>query len=114
MCSADICYPDGRTFEGDSRNILKRSIDDLNEMGYYCEVGTECSFYLFTQDEYGNPSKTPHDQGTYYDVAPVDKGENIRREICLTLEEMGYSAPAFPSRGGSRSARNYFYARQPR
>lgn len=85
----DICYPDGRTFEGDSRNILKRSIDDLNEMGYYCEVGTECSFYLFTQDEYGNPSKAPHDQGTYYDVAPVDKGENIRREICLTLEEMG-------------------------
>ncbi len=85
----DICYPDGRTFEGDSRNILKRSVDCLKELGYSCDIGSECKFYLFELDEYGNPTNKPHDNGTYYDVAPVDKGENIRREICLTLEEMG-------------------------
>lgn len=85
----DICYPDGRIFEGDSRNILKRAVDELGELGYYCEIGTECKFYLFELDEYGKPTKTPHDRGTYYDVAPADRGENIRREICLTLEEMG-------------------------
>lgn len=85
----DICYPDGKTFEGDSRNILKRAVDDLGEIGLYSEIGSECKFYLFELDERGNPTKTPHDNGTYYDVAPVDRGENVRREICLTLEEMG-------------------------
>ena len=85
----DICYPDGKMFEGDSRNILKRSVDQLGEEGLYCEIGTECEFYLFELDERGKPTKTPHDNGTYYDVAPIDRGENIRREICLTLEEMG-------------------------
>ena len=85
----DICYPDGKMFEGDSRNILKSSVDRLGEEGMYCEIGTECNFYLFNLDEHGGPTKIPHDNGSYYDVAPVDRGENIRREICLTLEEMG-------------------------
>ena len=49
----DICYPDGRTFEGDSRNILKRSVDCLKELGYSCDIGSECKFYLFELDEYG-------------------------------------------------------------
>lgn len=84
----DICYPDGRPFEGDSRNILKQSVNNLSEMGYHCEIGSECQFYLFELDEYGLPTKQPHDNGTHYDVAPLDKGENVRREICLTLEEM--------------------------
>ena len=61
----------------------------MKELGYSCDIGSECKFYLFELDEYGNPTNKPHDNGTYYDVAPVDKGENIRREICLTLEEMG-------------------------
>lgn len=85
----DICYPDGRPFEGDSRNILKSTYRELKEMGYTCNIGAECKFYLFEVDEYGLPAKKPHDMGTYYDVAPADRGENIRREVCLTLEEMG-------------------------
>lgn len=85
----DICYPDGRPFEGDSRNILKSAVCSLADMGYTCSIGAESKFYLFELDEYGLPTKKPHDMGTYYDVAPADRGENIRREICLTLEEMG-------------------------
>lgn len=85
----DIYYPDGTQFEGDSRNILKRSVKELSDLGYNCEIGSECQFYLFELDEYGLPTKKPHDNGTHYDVAPLDKGENVRREICLTLEEMG-------------------------
>ncbi len=85
----DICYPDGRPFEGDSRNILKSVTRELKDMGYTCDIGSESKFYLFELNEYGLPTKKPHDMGTYYDVAPADRGENIRREICLTLEEMG-------------------------
>ena len=83
-----IKYPDGRNFEGDGRYILKTVLDELKEMKYVCKVGTECEFYLFENDEEGFPTKIPFDRGTYFDIAPVDKGENIRREICLTLEEM--------------------------
>ena len=57
-------------------------------MGYICNIGTECEFYLFRTDLDGNPTLTPHDRGSYSDIAPMDKGANIRREICLTLEEM--------------------------
>ncbi|MCI5892016.1 MAG: glutamine synthetase family protein [Clostridiales bacterium] len=85
----DICYPDGRPFEGDSRYILKSVVGKLADMGYTCDIGAESTFYLFELDEYGLPTKKPHDFGAYYDVAPADRGENIRREICLTLEEMG-------------------------
>lgn len=85
----DICYPDGKPFEGDSRNILKNTLLKMREVGYTCDIGAESTFYLFEPDEYGKPTKTPHDMGTYYDVAPIDRGENVRREVCLTLEKMG-------------------------
>lgn len=84
----DIKYPDGRHFEGDGRYILKNLLNELKEMKYICKVGTEFEFYLFETDENGFPTKKPFDMGTYFDIAPIDKGENIRREICLTLEEM--------------------------
>lgn len=84
----DIKYPDGRNFEGDGRYILKNVLNELKEMKYICKVGTEFEFYLFETDENGFPTKKPFDMGTYFDIAPIDKGENIRREICLTLEEM--------------------------
>ncbi len=84
----DIKYPDGRHFEGDGRYILKNVLNELKEMKYICKVGTEFEFYLFETDENGFPTKKPFDMGTYFDIAPIDKGENIRREICLTLEEM--------------------------
>ena len=85
----DIKNPDGTNFECDSRNILKRTIEKMNQAGYGCNIGVECEFYLFKMDELGEPTEIPYDNGTYFDVAPLDKGENIRREICLCLEEMG-------------------------
>jgi glutamine synthetase len=85
----DIKHPNGKAFEGDGRNILRQAVKAAKEMGYECKIGSECEFYLFELDEKGEPTKVPHDQGTYCDIAPLDKGENVRREICLTLEEMG-------------------------
>lgn len=85
----NVRNPDGSDFEGYSRNILKKAIQRCADMGYICNTGTECEFYLFRTDEEGNPTLIPHDRGGYHDVAPLDRGENIRREICLALEEMG-------------------------
>lgn len=85
----DITYPDGRAFESDARTLLKKAIADAKNAGYSFSFGSEMEFYLFKLDENGNPTKEPYDSASYMDIAPDDKGENIRREICLTLEEMG-------------------------
>ncbi len=85
----DVCYPDGTPFEGDSRQILKKAIKLAQQAGFAFTVGTENEFYLFKTDEDGEPTKIPLDYASYMDIAPADKGENVRREICLTLEEMG-------------------------
>ena len=82
---------DGTDYVGDMRSDLINKINDLRLDGYTCEMGTRCEFYLFELDEKGEPTKTPHDNGGYLDVAPLDKCENARREICLSLEEMGLS-----------------------
>lgn len=84
-----ISYPDGRTFECDSRSILKRAVQDAEKKGFHFFFGAEQEFYLFKLDLNGNPTKEPYDNACYMDIAPEDKGENIRREICLTLEQMG-------------------------
>ena len=73
------------------RTELTSFINSLRLDGYSCEMGTKCEFYLFELDEHGEPTKVPHDKGSYMDVAPLDKCENARREICLSLEEMGLS-----------------------
>lgn len=85
----DIRNPDGSPFIGDGRTYLKKAVERCSEMGYSCRIGTECEFYLFKTDENGFPTQTTHDNGGYFDIAPIDKGENIRREICLCLEEIG-------------------------
>lgn len=85
----DIYNPDGTPFIGDGRTYLKKAVERCTQMGYSCQIGTECEFYLFKTDEDGFPTFTTHDNGGYFDMAPVDKGENIRREICLCLEEIG-------------------------
>lgn len=85
----NIRYPDGRPFEADSRRILVNAVEAAQKMGYSVKMGAECEFYLFEEDINGHHTTTPHDRGGYMDIAPADKGENIRREICLTLEEMG-------------------------
>lgn len=85
----DIKYPDGTPYELDCRNILKNAIRAAKEKGISCNFGTEFEFYLFKLDENGNVTDVPCDEAGYMDVFPKDRGENVRREICLTIEEMG-------------------------
>ena len=87
FCS--ITYPDGKPFECDTRSLLKKAVSDAAEAGYTFYFGAEQEFYLFELDEKNRPTKTPYDLAGYMDIAPEDKGENVRREICLTLEQMG-------------------------
>ena len=84
-----ISYPDGKTFECDSRSILKQAVQDAEKAGFQFFFGAEQEFYLFNLDDNGNPTKEPYDNAGYMDIAPEDKGENIRREVCLTLEQIG-------------------------
>jgi glutamine synthetase len=87
----DIKNPDGSEFAHDSRLLLKKVVERCNGMGYVCKIGAECEFYLFRTDENGDPTQITLDNGGYLDISPLDRGENIRREICLCLEEMGIS-----------------------
>ncbi len=84
-----IRYPDGRPFEGDMRMLLGEIDDDAKNSGYEIKAGIESEFYLFKLDADGNPTKVPLDNAGYCDLAPKDKGENVRRQICLYLEQMG-------------------------
>ena len=85
----DIKNPDGTAFPHDARALLKGVEARGEKMGYVCKIGAECEFYLFKTGEDGEPTDAAIDRGGYFDISPLDKGENIRREICLTLEEMG-------------------------
>lgn len=87
----DIKWPDGSIFLCDTRQLLKKAVAAAKENGVCFQFGSEMEFYLFNRDEYGTPTTIPYDQAEYMDIAPDDKGENIRREICLTLEQMGIS-----------------------
>ena len=87
FCS--IVYPDGRSFECDTRALLRRAAVQAEEKGYSFLFGAEQEFYLFKRDGNGEPTQIPYDRAGYMDIAPDDKGENIRREICLTLAQMG-------------------------
>ena len=84
-----ITYNDGTPFECDTRSLLKKAVQDAKNAGYHFAFGAEQEFYLLQLDENGNPTNIPYDRAGYMDVAPEDRGENIRREICLTLEQMG-------------------------
>ena len=84
-----ITHPDGTPFAHDTRQILKDAIADGEKAGCRFAFGAEMEFYLFRLDENGDPTAIPYDRATYMDVAPEDKCENVRREICLTLEQMG-------------------------
>ena len=86
---SSITRPDGTPFTCDTRNLLKAAIADAAEAGYEFTFGAEQEFYLFQLDEDGQPTKIPGDTAGYMDIAPEDRGENVRREICLTLEQMG-------------------------
>lgn len=86
----DVYTADGKPFEGDSRYILKLQIEKAKQLGYTFNAGPECEFFLFHQDENGQPTTITHEKAGYFDLGPVDLGENARRDIVLTLEGMGY------------------------
>jgi len=91
----DVYMPDGTPFAGDPRGILKRALKEAEEMGFTdMNVGPEPEFFLFKTDAKGEPTMELNDQGGYFDLAPMDLGENCRREIVLTLEEMGFEIEA--------------------
>lgn len=87
FCS--ITHPDGTPFAMDSRAILERAVNDAKALGCKVSFGSEFEFYLFKTDETGQPTAEPFDHAGYMDVAPEDKGEDVRREICLNLQDMG-------------------------
>lgn len=86
----DICAPGGEPFPGCSRSNLKRVTRKYSEMGFRIKVGAEMDFYLLQTDNDGKPTTITHDQAGYCDLSPVDLGENARRDMVLTLEEMGF------------------------
>lgn len=90
----DIYRPDGTPFEGDPRYILKKTLAQAAEMGYQFDVGPECEFFLFHTDEEGRPTTLSHERAGYFDLGPVDLGENARRDMVLALEEMGFEIEA--------------------
>lgn len=91
----DVYNPDGTPFEGDPRYVLKKTLEKAKKMGYDTfNVGPECEFFLFLTDTEGNPTTVTHDNGGYFDLGPVDLGENARRDMCIALEEMGFEVEA--------------------
>lgn len=90
----DVYNADGTPFAGDSRLVLKRQIEEAAKLGYRFDVGPECEFFLFHQDDNGQPTTISHEKAGYFDLGPVDLGENARRDMVLTLEDMGYEIEA--------------------
>ncbi|MDF2523394.1 MAG: glutamine synthetase, type [Clostridiales bacterium] len=91
----DVYNPDGTPFLGDPRYALKRALKKANDMGYdQFNVGPECEFFLFLTDSEGNPTTITHDNAGYFDLGPVDLGEDARRDMCLALEDMGFEIEA--------------------
>lgn len=91
----DVYNPDGTPFEGDPRYVLKRALKMAEDMGFDAfNVGPECEFFLFLTDSEGNPTTKTQDNAGYFDLGPVDLGENARRDMCLALEEMGFEIEA--------------------
>jgi len=86
----DVYKPDGTPFEGDPRYVLRKVVAEAHEMGYILNVGIECEFFLFHLDDYGNPTTLTHEQAGFFDVSPLDQAENVRRDIILNLEDMGF------------------------
>ena len=86
----DVQKADGTAFESDPRYILKKVVAEAKEMGYEFDVGPECEFFLFHTDDDGLPTTISHEKATYFDLSPLDLGENARRDMVLTMEDMGF------------------------
>ena len=110
----DVEKPDGAPFGGNCRGFLRQMSRRFTQAGPDAATsGAECEFYLFENDDRGRPTRIPIDFGGYFDVAPLDAGENIRRDICLTMEQMGIEPPAQPPRERPRPERDRLPLRRP-
>jgi glutamine synthetase len=90
----DIYTPELTPFEGDPRYLLKKTMKEAKEQGFSVNIGPECEFFLFKSNQDGSPSTITQDKGGYFDLSPIDLGEDARREIVITLEEMGFEIEA--------------------
>jgi glutamine synthetase len=90
----DIYKSDGEPFEDDPRGVLKNSVKEALQMGYQLDLEPEFEFFLFHTDDNGDPTTITHDKAGYFDLGPMDLGENVRRDMVLTLEEMGFKIKA--------------------
>lgn len=86
----DVYRPNGQPFEGDPRYILKRVLKEAGDLGYEFNVGPELEFFLYHTDDNGQPTTLTHEKAGYFDLGPIDLGENARRDMVLTLEDMGF------------------------
>lgn len=90
----DVYKADGTPFEGDPRYVLRRVLKEAEDMGYSFDVGPECEFFLFHTDDNGMPTTISHEKASYFDISPLDLGEDARRDMVLTLEDMGFEIEA--------------------
>lgn len=86
----DIQRPDGTLYRGDPRYVLKQVLKKASDRGLSFYVGPECEFFLFNTDEFGHPTTVTYDTAGYFDQGPSDQGQSARRDICLSLEQMGF------------------------
>ncbi len=108
----DLLTPDGVPYESDTRAILKNAVKAAGEKGISFKFGNATEFYLFTKDDEGRPTKTPYDHAGYMDIAPLDKCENIRREISLTIERMGLTPErSHHERGPGQNELDFHYGK---
>jgi glutamine synthetase len=89
----DVHLPNGEVFEGDPRYVLKRATEEAVSMGFEMNTGPELEFFLFEKKD-RRATTVPHDSAGYFDFGPVDLAENIRREIVIALEGMGFEIEA--------------------
>lgn len=108
-----ITYPDGRPFEGCGRTLLRNLEQKWAGSGYSFLIGPECEFYLFEVDQAGDPTKRPFDKAGYFDMAPLDRGENVRRDICFALEEMNITPERSHHESGPGQNEIDFHASSP-
>lgn len=90
----DVYNPDGTPFEGDPRYVLKKVLNEAQQMGFKMYIAPECEFFLFHTDDRGKPTLLTHDDAGYFDLAPIDLGENARRDMVMTLKKMGFDVEA--------------------
>ncbi len=108
----NVYTPDGKEYQSDTRAILKNAVGKALEAGIEFRFGTESEFYVFLTDDEGNPTRVPYDNAGYMDIAPLDKCENLRREISLTIEKMGLIPErSHHERGPGQNEIDFHYAK---